>query len=237
MVDLPFVDFHCHFPSPNAIYCTAKPEAWAEAVAETRLEAVAATATQTKAESQHPLLCCQGLLPQYWTFQRQEELLTNLQNSNIQLGEVGLDKRFSNLLSLQEQEQSLLAMLQFAKNHNKIVTIHSVQATERTINILKDVKFQPWKVLWHGFTGSLETAKVLFKMGVFVSVGIRYTGDLKELALAHPRFVLETDYEGGDQTEYNALLEAHYERCAQNLGWATSQLKEHCYGQAQTFTN
>lgn len=224
MVDLP-IDFHCHFPSPNAIYCTAKPEAWTEA----EIEAMP--------ESQHPLLYCQGLLPQYWTSQRQEELLTNLNNPQIQLGEVGLDKRFINIQSLQAQEQSLLTMLQFAKDHNKIVTIHSVQATERTINILKDAKLQPWKVLWHGFTGSLETAKVLFKMGAFVSMGIRYAGSLKELALAHPRFVLETDYEGVDQTEYNALLEAHYERCAQNLGWATSQLKEHCYGQAQTFTN
>ena len=224
MVDLP-IDFHCHFPSPNAIYCTAKPEAWTEA----EIEAMP--------ESQHPLLYCQGLLPQYWTSQRQEELLTNLNNPQIQLGEVGLDKRFINIQSLQAQEQSLLTMLQFAKDHNKIVTIHSVQATERTINILKDAKLQPWKVLWHGFTGSLETAKVLFKMGAFVSMGIRYAGSLKELALAHPRFVLETDYEGVDQTEYNALLGAHYERCAQNLGWATSQLKEHCYGQAQTFTN
>ncbi len=220
MVDLP-IDFHCHFPSPNAIYCTAKPEAIAE----------------NSSLNSKTLLYCQGLLPQYWTSQRQEELLTNLSNPHIQLGEVGLDKRFINIQSLQAQEQILITMLQFAKDHNKIVTIHSVQATERTINILKDAKLQPWKVLWHGFTGSLETAKVLFKMGVFVSVGIRYAGSLKELTMVHPRFVLETDYEGGDQTEYNALLGAHYQSCAAQLGWATSQLKEHCYGQAQTFTN
>ena len=225
MESLPFVDFHCHFQVPNAIYCTAKPEA----IAETRLE--------TKPEGQHPLLFCQGLLPQFWTTQRQKELLTNLQNPSIQLGEVGLDKRFSNLLSLQEQEQSLLTMLQFAKNHSKIVTIHSVQATERTINILKSAKLQPWKVIWHGFTGSVETARVLFRMGVFVSIGLRYAGSLEELAQAHSRFALETDYEGGNQTEYNALLEAHYASCAKQLGWATSQLKEHCYGQAQTLTN
>ncbi len=221
MADLPFVDFHCHFPSLNAVYCTSGPEVLNES---------------SKAINQS-FLYCQGLLPQNWTAQKQEELLTNLKNPNIQLGEVGLDKRFKDAISLEEQEHALKTMLQFAKVNNKIVTIHSVQATERTINLLKDAHPQPWKTIWHGFTGSLETAKVLFNMGVFVSVGPRYTGKLEKLANLHPRFVLETDYEGANQTQYNALLESHYENCTRQLGWTIEKLKEHCYGQAQTLKN
>ncbi len=217
MVDLPFVDFHCHFPSPNSIYCTAKP--------------------QPPALENQTFLYSQGLLPQYWTFQRQEELLQNLNKPELQLGEVGLDKRFKEVLSLEEQEKNLLTMLQYAKNNNKIVTIHSVQATERTISILKQVTLAPWRTIWHGFTGSIETAKLLFRLGVFVSVGPRAAERLQALASVHPRFVLETDYEGNNQTQYNTLLEAHYTNCAKQLGWTVEHLKEHCYGQAQTLTN
>jgi Tat protein secretion system quality control protein TatD with DNase activity len=217
MASLPYVDFHSHFLSPNAIYCTATPEA-----------------INPKPKA---LLYCQGLLPQYWKYQHLTMLLKNLQSSNVQLGEVGLDKRFQSFISLQKQEENLLTLLQYAKDKGKIVTLHSVQATERTIKILKTVKLEPWKTIWHGFTGSKETAQDLFRQGIIISVGLKGAGKLGELSKVHSRFVLETDYEGADQTQYNALLEAHYQSCARELGWTVEDLKEHCFGQAQTLTN
>lgn len=216
MSGLPYTDFHSHFLSPNAVYCTAQP---------------------MSLTPQESLLYCQGLLPQFWTKEKQEELLTNLKTSKLHLGEVGLDKRYQQVLDLKEQEENLLTMLQYAKTADKIVTIHSVQATELTINLLKLVNLKPWKTIWHGFTGSKETAQILFKMGIFVSIGLRYRGNLKELSNVHPNFVLESDYEGYDQTQYNCILQAHYQKCAEQLEWTTEKLKEHCFGQAQTLTN
>lgn len=233
---LEFIDFHCHFLASNAIYCTAQP-----------------VSRQVLPIRQQPFLYCEGLLPQYWTAQKQEMLVHNLQApasilrphhfGEVNLGEVGLDKRFQTQVSLQEQEENLLALLQEAKRLDKIVTIHSVQATERTINVLKKAQLKPWKTIWHGFTGSLETAQILYKLGVFISLGPRGLGprspkqDLKDLAKVHPNFVLETDYEGTDQNQYNNLLQEHYQNCATQLGWRLEELKEHCYGQAQTLTN
>ena len=212
------IDFHCHLVSINAIYCTAQP--------------------QKLQENNECLLYCQGLLPQYWTAQRQEFLLQNLKKPFLQLGEVGLDKRYEKQVSLQVQEENLLTLLATASKLDKIVTLHSVKTTERTIKILNQVQSKPWKVIWHGFTGSLETAKFLYKMGIFISIGPRYKlENLKELAKVHPNFVLETDYEGTDQTQYNTLLQSHYQNCAKQLGWDVEDLKEHCYGQAKTLTN
>lgn len=224
-----FVDFHCHFPTKNAIYCTAKPQP------------IATPELENGNQTQTPLLYCQGLLPQFWTEKEQAKLLNLLEDPYFQLGEVGIDKRFQTSIDLQKQEENLLTMLQFASEHEKIITIHSVQATERTLKALQQVS-QNWKTIWHGFTGSLETAEILYKRGIFLSVGPRFLQhpqkySLKDLAKAHPNFVLETDYEGCDQKQYNDLLENHYLNCAQQLGWNLEDLKEHCYGQAQTLTN
>lgn len=221
------LDFHSHYLANNAIYCTAKPEPQIE------------TAQNLKVTT---FLYCQGLLPQFWTPEAQESLTQNLQSPNIQLGEIGLDKRFQNQMSLQEQEENLLTMLQYATKLKKIVTLHSVQATELTIKVLQQVQLKPWKTIWHGFNGSIETAELLYKMKIFISIGPRYKKyNLKELAKVHPNFVLETDYEETNQTlinqTYTSILQSHYQNCATQLEWTVEDLKEHCYGQAQTLTN
>lgn len=238
-----YTDFHSHILTPNAIFCTAKPIS-------THPDIVASATANIH---NTPLLYCQGLLPQYWTNEEKEKLLLALEDPKVHLGEVGLDKRFQNQIPLQQQEENLLTMLQYATKHEKIITIHSVQATERTINILKQAILKPWKTIWHGFNGSVETAAILYKMKVFISIGPRFMQNLKELAKAHPNFALETDYEPHvprdlnqpsefhspsefNQT-YTSILQTHYQNCATCLEWTVENLKEHCYGQAQTLTH
>lgn len=242
-----YTDFHCHILTPNAIFCTAKPISSQPDI----------VAPATANIHSTPLLYCQGLLPQYWTTKEKEKLLLALKNPKVHLGEVGLDKRFQNQIPLQQQEENLLTMLQYATKYEKIITIHCVQATERTINILKQAQLKPWKTIWHGFNGSVETAAILYKMKVFISIGPRYLGpqigprnkqNLKELAKAHPNFALETDYEPLAPSEpnqlskpsnqtYTSILQTHYQNCATCLEWTVEDLKEHCYGQAQTLTH
>lgn len=244
-----YTDFHSHILTSNAIFCTAKP-------IPSQPDIVASATANIQST---PLLYCQGLLPQYWTTEEKEKLLLNLENSKVHLGEVGLDKRFQNQIPLQQQEENLLTMLQYATKYEKIITIHSVQATERTINILKQAQLKPWKTIWHGFNGSVETAAILYKMKVFISIGPRFKQNLKELAKAHPNFALETDYESHAPSKFNqpselhqssvshapselnqtytSILQTHYQNCATCLEWTVEDLKEHCYGQAQTLTH
>ena len=57
--------------------------------------------------------------------------------------------------------------MELARQLNKKVIIHSREATEDTLNILK--MFPDVKGVLHCYSGSLETAKILIKMGYFLS--------------------------------------------------------------------
>ena len=218
MLDL--VDFHSHFPSPNAMVCTAFP--------------LESHALQKDAQ---PLMRFEGLLPQYWSIERWEVLKTCLLEPGIHLGEVGLDRRFTGDVSLDQQFENLITMLQYARSLHKKVTIHSVQATELTIRAIKEASLPSFSVLWHGFTGSKETARQLYDSGVLIGIGPRFHGDLPAITTANPSWVLETDYEGTDENQYNEILSSCYVSAAKRLGMVLDEVKEHCYGQAQAFAD
>lgn len=218
MLDL--VDFHSHFPSPNAMVCTAFP--------------LESHALQKDAQ---PLMRFEGLLPQYWSIGRWEILKTHLLESDIHLGEIGLDRRFAGAVPLDRQFENLTMMIRYAYSLGKKVTIHSVQATELTIRAIREASLPSFSVLWHGFTGSKETARQLYDSGVLIGIGPRFHGDLPAITTANPSWVLETDYEGTDENQYNAILSSHYASVAETLGVALDEIKEHCYGQAQAFAN
>lgn len=218
MLDL--VDFHSHFPSPNAMVCTAFP--------------LESPASQKDAQS---LMCFEGLLPQYWSIGRWEILKTRLLESDIHLGEIGLDRRFADAVPLDRQFENLTMMLRYAYSLGKKVTIHSVQATELTIRAIKEASLPSFSVLWHGFTGSKETARQLYDSGVLIGIGPRFHGDLPAITTANPSWVLETDYEGTDENQYNEILSSCYASAAKRLGMVLDEVKEHCYGQAQAFAD
>ena len=164
MTDL--VDFHSHFPTPNAIVCTAFPP-------------IGDVSQQDTSSKERTLMYFEGLLPQYWSIERWEVLKTCLLEPGIHLGEVGLDRRFTGDVSLDQQFENLITMLQYARSLHKKVTIHSVQATELTIRAIKEASLPSFSVLWHGFTGSKETARQLYDSGVLIGIGPRLLGFLK----------------------------------------------------------
>lgn len=179
----------------------------------------------------------EGLLPQYWSIERWEVLKTCLLEPGIHLGEVGLDRRFAGAVPLDRQFENLTMMIRYAYSLGKKVTIHSVQATELTIRAIKEASLPSFSVLWHGFTGSKDTARQLYDSGVLIGIGPRFHGDLPAITTANPSWVLETDYEGTDENQYNEILSSHYASVAETLGVALDEIKEHCYGQAQAFAN
>lgn len=222
MLDL--IDFHSHFPAPNAIVCTAFPS-------------IDDASQQAASPEKRPLMRFEGLLPQYWSIERWKTLKICLHESDIHLGEVGMDRRFAGIIPLDKQFGNLLMMLQYARSLRKKVTIHSVHATEPTIRAIKEAGLPAFSVLWHGFTGSKETAELLYRLGVVVGIGPRFHGNLPAIAEANPAWVLETDYEGTVENQYNETLSSHYVSVAAKLGMTLDEVKEHCYGQAQAFAD
>ncbi len=149
--------------------------------------------------------------------------------------EIGLDKRFASICPISKQVNALIEMLNFAKNNNIGVSLHCVQETELMLNILKKTKLNPYKAVWHNFTGSKETAAILLKSDVIISISPRFKRNLNEIYSANPLMVLETDYTGQDHEEYEMILRNHYNKCAEQLGLPLAALEMHCMELKQAF--
>ncbi len=80
----------------------------------------------------------------------------------IAIGEIGLDYHYSKE-NKEAQKELLISQLKLAKKYHKPVVIHSREATEDTIEILK--MFPEVKGVIHSFSGSVETARIYIKMG------------------------------------------------------------------------
>lgn len=188
-------DFHSHIASEFSIVCTDTPDV-------------------PKAEK--ALMNCVGLLPDKWTEELESLLYKRLsEDKTLHMGEVGLDKRFEDRVPMEKQLQILKREMLFATENNRSITLHCVRATGPMTELLSQLKFRPFSVLWHGFTGSAETAKQLYQLGVIVSLGPRISTDaekIRKIFSANPMTVLETDlskHSGGVQ---QVVLTEHYQR-------------------------
>lgn len=122
-------------------------------------------------------------------------IIDNLESKNIiAIGEIGLDYHYG---TEEKEKQKILfrKQLEIAEKYNMPVVIHSRDATEDTINILKEYKV---KGVIHSFSGSLETAKIYIKMGYYLGInGVvtfknsKLMSVLKELGINN--IILETD--------------------------------------------
>ncbi len=113
----------------------------------------------------------------------------------VGVGEIGLDYHYSKEL-VNEQKALFHKQLYLAEKHNLPVVIHSRDATEDTISILKQHPNVHGVI--HCFSGSLETARTYIKMGFYLGIGgvVTFKNSklgtvIKEVGLDH--IVLETD--------------------------------------------
>ncbi len=134
---------------------------------------------------------CNGL-PDDWLAQIEEML----QDEKVcALGEIGLDYHYGSD-DKQVQADVFEQQLLLAKKHGKPVIIHSRDACEDTMNILK--KHKPQGVL-HCFSGSAETAKEVIKLGMYIGfTGVLTFKNAKKAiaaceAVPIDRLLLETD--------------------------------------------
>lgn len=124
--------------------------------------------------------------------QKLEKLLLN--NKIVGIGEIGLDYHYSTE-NKEKQKELFEKQLSLAEKYNLPVVIHTREATNDTITILKKYKV---KGIIHCFSGSYETACQYIKMGYLLGIGGVITfknchlkDTVKQLNLEN--IVLETD--------------------------------------------
>jgi TatD DNase family protein len=86
----------------------------------------------------------------------------------IAIGEIGLDYHWDTTFR-QEQHEALREQLRWAEEYDLPVMIHSRDATEDTLNILRE--FPTVKGVMHCFSGSHEVAKQVVEMGYYLGIG------------------------------------------------------------------
>ncbi len=178
---------------------------------------------------------CIGLLPERWTKDLEDELVSKLvQSPDPNLGEVGLDRRFEQNISLMGQEDALRRMLRTAIENGRSISLHCVRATGHMTRILSEFSFRPFSILWHGFSGSPETAAQLYRMGVITSIGPRFSGDVRLLFDSNPMTVLETDYVGTSEKEHQRILQDLYDSVSTAL---SKDMEKHCLEVFRTFSD
>ena len=178
----------------DALYCTSHQGEWAE-VANLPYPAIGAIgALSDKA------LPSIGELAHYLE-----------KHAHLQVGEVGLDKRFGDL---DTQQSFLLAALDLAFSLGRSLTVHVVGAEALFLSCLVHAGNRLPPILWHGFTGSVETARIASLKGCILSLGtgIEHTRLARRLEeLSSLSFAIETDYETQEKPYIQTLAE-QYER-------------------------
>ncbi len=112
----------------------------------------------------------------------------------LAIGEIGLDYHYTKE-NKEAQKELFCKQLELAEKYSLPVVIHSREATEDTIELLK--KFPHVKGVIHSFSGSLETANIYIKLGYKLGINGVVTFKNSHLKEVIPsilkNIVLETD--------------------------------------------
>ena len=86
----------------------------------------------------------------------------------IAIGEIGLDYHWD-VTFKEQQHEALREQMRWAEQYHLPVMIHSRDATEDTLKILRE--FPTVKGVMHCFSGSYEVAEQVVKMGYYLGIG------------------------------------------------------------------
>jgi len=120
-------------------------------------------------------------------------------SKNIGYGETGLDFYYS-VNEKKDQIDLFESHIKFAIEDNSTVIVHTRDAEEETLSILKEYKKNSnLRVLIHCFTGSMKFAKSLLDIGCYISfsgiITFKNATDIQDVASYVPmdRILIETD--------------------------------------------
>ena len=140
----------------------------------------------------HPENITETLEP---NFVQELENLINNHKKIVAVGEIGLDYHFRQD-NKELQKEVFIKQLELANKHNLPVLVHDREAHGDTMEILK--KFTP-KGIVHCFSGSVEMAREVVKLGMYLGVGgvvtFKNAKNIVEVVREMPLevMVLETD--------------------------------------------
>lgn len=171
------------------------------------------------------------------TIEQIEELASN--KKCVAIGEIGLDYYWVQD-NKQEQKEIFIEQLKLAKRLELPVLIHDRDAHADTLEILREYK--PKGVV-HSFSGSIEMAKELIDLGLYIGIGgvitFKNAKKLPEVVKMLPmdRILLETDapyltpvpYRG--KTNHSAMIYFSAEKIAEIRNTTTEEILK------QTFLN
>lgn len=201
------IDTHCHLYSKEfaADIEAVIERAEAEGVGRFYLPAIdsAAIPSMLALENRFPGKCIamMGLHPCYVNENYKDELKLVeewlAKRAFVAVGEIGLDHHWDKTHA-KEQEEAFRLQIEWSLQYNLPIVIHTRNAMQETINIVKDYVPRGVRGIFHCFGGSVESANEITKAGFYLGIGgvVTYSKAglaevLKHIDLAH--LVLETD--------------------------------------------
>jgi TatD DNase family protein len=139
----------------------------------------------------HPNYCNEAALSQVEELRSLQEL-----GAVVAIGEMGLDYHYDSVPK-ERQRQFFAAQLQIAADFKRPVVIHSRQAIDDCLAVLKD--FSIPAAVFHCFTGSMEEARRIIEAGWLIGftgvLTFKKTQELRQIAAWAPadRILVETD--------------------------------------------
>ena len=146
-----------------------------------------------------------GIHPEFanlWNEEQREEIKRLSKNEKIvAIGEIGLDYHWEDNPSKEDQRKCFEEQIEMAKELNLPICIHSRDADQETMDILKahDAFKSLPAVLLHCFSGSAELAKQYVKLGAYISIAgpVTYKNNRKTVEVVKEvpleRLLIETD--------------------------------------------
>lgn len=201
------IDTHCHLYSTDLLGDIDKiiKNAWAANVLKFYLPAIDSTHTlnMQKVTTKYPECCfaMAGLHPCSVKQNFMEEL-THVKHilatqKIYGIGETGLDFYWDKSY-INQQYEALEIQIELALAHNLPLILHTRDAMQQTIDVVKKYKNTNLRGIFHCFTGSYEQAKEIIDTGFYLGIGgvITYKNAgiadvISKINLAH--IVLETD--------------------------------------------
>jgi TatD DNase family protein len=201
------IDTHCHLYSKEfaADIEAVIDRAEAEGVKRFYLPAIDSTAipSMLALEARFPGKCIpmMGLHPCYVNENYKDELKLVeewlAKRPFVAVGEIGLDHHWDKTYA-KEQEEAFRLQIEWSLQYNLPIVIHTRNAMQETINIVKDYVPRGIRGIFHCFGGSVESANEIIKAGFYLGIGgvVTYPKAglaevLQHIDLAH--LVLETD--------------------------------------------
>lgn len=172
-----FIDSHCHLyyePYVNNLHETIKDckENHINLLLSISVDQETSLKNINISESYGEVYCTIGLHPNY--VKKNNSQLNNIlslykKNSKILgIGETGIDL-YRSRENLNDQENCFIKQIEFGIKNNLPVVVHSREAEEETLNILKQFGSKELKFIMHCFSGSENFANKCLDLGGYIS--------------------------------------------------------------------